>query len=455
MSSRIQIAKRTLNSRWIPRLRSKRHPYFPIASSSVASNSPKLLKRIGPGILIAATGVGAGDLATAAFTGSHLHERILWAVLLGAILKYVLTEGLARWQLATGETLLEGVCHRYGRIVDYLFLAYLLIWTALVSCALMSACGVAFHAILPVMDAPSDKILYGILHSAVAVVLVRWGGYRLFEKVMGVCIGVMFVTVIATAVAVGPDWSAVLQGMFIPTIPDAGGQGWQWTIALMGGIGGTLTVVCYGYWIREEERTGGEDLKLCRVDLATGYAMTAIFGLCMVILGSRLSFEDGKKGAQLIVMLADLLEDQLGTAGRWAFLIGAWGAVFSSLLGVWQCIPYLFADFLKIAKREPKAVRNPINVHSPGYKIYLYGMATLPIAGLVFTEFQALQKFNAILGAAVMPMLALTLLLLNGSRKWIGDKFRNSPFTNGVLVVTLVFFLVFIAAEISKHMTSG
>ena len=42
---------------------------------------------LGPGLLVAATGVGAGDLATAAFTGSHLGPAVLWAVLVGAALK--------------------------------------------------------------------------------------------------------------------------------------------------------------------------------------------------------------------------------------------------------------------------------------------------------------------------------------------------------------------------------
>ena len=65
-----------------------------------------LLATIGPGILVAATGVGAGDLATATFTGTKLGTAILWAVVVGAVLKYVLNEGLTRWQLATGTTLI-------------------------------------------------------------------------------------------------------------------------------------------------------------------------------------------------------------------------------------------------------------------------------------------------------------------------------------------------------------
>ena len=51
------------------------------------------------------------------------------------------------------------------------------------------------------------------------------GGYRLFGKVMAVSIGVMFLTVVVTAVMLRPDWGAVLRGIFVPGIPDLGGNG--------------------------------------------------------------------------------------------------------------------------------------------------------------------------------------------------------------------------------------
>jgi Mn2+/Fe2+ NRAMP family transporter len=73
---------------------------------------------IGPGLLLAATGVGAGDLATASFAGGLLGTAVLWAVVFGAFLKFVVTEGLARWQLATGETLIEGAVSRGGRSIS-------------------------------------------------------------------------------------------------------------------------------------------------------------------------------------------------------------------------------------------------------------------------------------------------------------------------------------------------
>jgi len=57
-----------------------------------------LLSIVGPGMLVAATGVGGGDLAAATFSGAKLGVAILWAVLLGAFFKKtVLNEGLTRW----------------------------------------------------------------------------------------------------------------------------------------------------------------------------------------------------------------------------------------------------------------------------------------------------------------------------------------------------------------------
>ena len=406
----------------------------------MTSAKQRLLAIVGPGILVAATGVGAGDLATGAFSGSELGLAVLWAVALGAGMKWLLSEGLARWQLATGNTLLEGCVMHFGRPVQWGFLTYLLIWSFLVSSALMSACGVAAHAILPRYDATTDKILYGLLHSAIAVLLVRTGGYRLFAKVMGVSIVVMFGVVVATAVAVKPSWINVSIGLLVPSIPQWQGEGLNWTIALTGGVGGTVTVLCYGYWIREEDRHGAEDLNVCRIDLAVGYAVTALFGIAMVIIGSTIQV-DGT-GASLIVKLAAELQAALGPAARWAFLVGAWGAIFSSLLGVWQSVPYLFADFWGLTRnRQGATARRAVDTRSLPYQVYLLALATIPAVGLC-TSFQQAQKLYAIVGALFIPMLALGLLVLNGQSRLIRRQYRNSLPVFVLLVGTLGFFIL-------------
>ena len=199
---------------------------------------------------------------------------------------------------------------------------------------------------------------------------------------------------------------------------------------------GTLTVICYGYWIREKHRKGPGELTNCRIDLAAGYTMTALFGIAMVIIGSQIQVQG--KGATLIVDLANRLEGPLGPAGRWAFLIGAWGAIFSSLLGVWQSVPYVFTDYLGLL-RTPKGSKPPeVHTECRAYRGYLWALAIIPMAGL-HLPFKEIQKVYAIFGAAFMPLLALTLLLLNG-RRLQDANLRNRPLTNVVLVGILAFF---------------
>lgn len=408
------------------------------------TKKPSFFAVIGPGLLVAATGVGAGDLATGALTGSRLGVAILWAVLVGTLMKYVLNEGLARWQLATNSTVLEGTAKHIGRYALIVFLIYLLIWSFAVGAALMSACGVAMHALLPWREASQDKVVYGIMHSLLAVGLVKLGGYRLFGKVMSVSIAAMFVIVIVNTIAIGPDWGEVAVGSVVPRIPQFDGAGLEWTIALMGGVGGTVTVLCYGYWIREEGREGLKELKNCRIDLMTGYIATAVFGLGMVILGSKLQINPAKPAA-LIVDLADQLKAALGDAGQitsFAFLLGAWGAVFSSMLGVWQSVPYLFADCIRLIMPQRDGEQDkPLASKTTG-PIYNWSMvllATVPIFGL-FTKFDQIQLMYALVGAAFMPLLAFVLAILNGSRKRIGNEGRNSVWATVSLVVIILVF---------------
>jgi Mn2+/Fe2+ NRAMP family transporter len=389
---------------------------------------------VGPGLLVAATGVGAGDLATGAFAGSRLGPAVLWAVVLGALLKFGLSEGLARWQLVTGETVLAGAVHRLGRPVRLLFPLYLLPWSFCVGAALISACGVTFQAMVPLdVDPVHAKLIWGLAHSLLGVLLVWTGGYRLIEKVMAGCIAVMFAAVILTAALLRPDPLAVLTGLVWPRIPQLHAGGLAWTIALMGGVGGTLTVICYGYWIREKGRTSPADLRTCRIDLAVGYAATGLFGMAMVVIASGLVL-DGS-GVGLILGLAGQLEQRIGLYGRWVFLIGAWAAVFSSLLGVWQSVPYVFADFWQLVREKGDSsatLARVVDTKGRPYRGYLLALALIPLLQ-VSHSFREVQKLYAVVGAAFLPLLAVALLLLNGRRRWVGS-LRNGPAATALLV---------------------
>jgi len=189
-------------------------------------------------------------------------------------------------------------------------------------------------------------------------------------------------------------------------------------------------------------RAVAREPRACRIDLAAGYTLTGLFGVAMIIIGSRVTLQRGPTAA---LELASQLQLTLGPTGKWIFLAGFWGAVFSSLLGVWQSVPYIFADFTTLPKRSPGGL--PDLKATPAYRWFLIAIATVPLLQLGITVERA-QLLYAVMGALFMPFLALTLLILNTRRRWIGERFVSGWITNAALAATFVLFTYVGAGEI-------
>ncbi len=386
---------------------------------------------IGPGLIVAATGVGAGDLIPAARAGAAFGTTILWAIALGAIMKWALSEGLARWQLATDTTLIEGWAAHLPRWANGVFLAFLVLWAFTVGAALTNSCAIAGKAFFP----ERSLALWGVVHALVALALTWIGSYRLFEGVMKAFIAIMFLVVIVCALLLKPPWHDVLAGLFIPQMP---GEGTATILALIGGVGGSVTLLSYGYWLREKRWSGQAVRRRVWLDLTAAYAATALFGIGLAIIASCLE-NPLNEGTNPALQLAGALEEALGPVGKWAFLFGFWAAVFSSMVGVWQGVPYLFADILASWRRQPDKALETVSTRSWTYRGFLLFLALAPLVTLWVERPQAIVLAYAVTGAFFLPYLAATLLYLNNRRSLVGD-WRNGWRVNALLLFTLAFF---------------
>jgi Mn2+/Fe2+ NRAMP family transporter len=398
------------------------------------------LKNIGPGMVIAATGLGAGDLIAASVAGARFGTTILWAAVIGAIMKYAMNEGLTRWQLATGSTLLEGWVQRLPKIISLYFFVYLLVWSFIVAGALIAGTGLAAHALYPGISVE----LWGILHSLLALALVIIGRYSLLERLMKFFMGLMLLVVIICAVLVAPGISGILTGLFIPSIPDGSVL---FIFSVIGGVGGSVTLLCYGYWIRERDWTRREDLPRTRYDLGVAYVLTGLFGIAIIIVAAGVEPEV-ITGPEMALGIAGKLEEVVGPFGKWCFLIGFWSAVFSSMLGVWQGVPYLFADFVQQYTWQPDKPMT-VNTGSRAYRGYLFYLALPPMLLLLIGKPVWLIIIYAVAGAFFMPLLALLLLLMNNRRSWLGD-LKNGWLTNLVLLSSVLVFGLLTYTELSR-----
>jgi Mn2+/Fe2+ NRAMP family transporter len=401
--------------------------------------SQSFLKLAGPGLVVAATGIGSGDVVAASVGGARYGVALLWAIAVGAFFKYVLNEGIARWQLATGRTALEGWAEHLPAWVKVYFGVYLVLWTVFVSAALTNATGLGIANLSRGAIAQSWG---GVLHSLFGFVFVFLGGYGGFEKLMKILVGVMGFSILVCAALTFHQPAAVLMGTFVPTIPEGAGL---YVLSIIGGIGGSVTMLSYNYWMREEQISGPERLGYVRGDVAIAYLFTALFGMAIMMTANQAFFVPGVEitNQQAVPKMAEMLGSILGAFGRIAYSVGFWAAVFASLLGVWQSVPYLYADFYGIIKKmSPEERARVTEVTSTPYRLALLFVTLAPIP-FAFTG-QPIQVIVAytIVGSLFVPFLAATLLYLNNRIKWQAAVPHNAWYTNVLLIVILALFVI-------------
>lgn len=394
---------------------------------------------LGPGLIVAATGVGAGDLVAALVAGTNYGLVFIWAILIGSILKFALNEGVGRWHLTSGKTMLEG-WHLMGQWATGYFGVYSIIWGFVYGAAGTSSCALAAAALFPQLSITQWAIIHGLL----GFVLVWWGKYQMFEKIMNALVGLMFITVVGSAILVIPYLTNVW-GTAVPSLPKGS---LLYALGLIGGVGGSLTMASYGYWLQENKWTGPSFIRAIRFDSAIAYIVTALFTISLVILGAGLLFGtnvniSGEKG---LIDFAAILGNELHPGVRYLFLVGFWAASFTSVLGVWNGVPYLFADFIRTVRHQPVSTDDLKNTKS--YRFFVLWLTFPPMLLHFIGKPVGLIIAYGALGALFMPFLAVTLLYLLNKKKYVGSVDRYQWLSNIGLGVSILLFVVLTVNEL-------
>jgi Mn2+/Fe2+ NRAMP family transporter len=405
-------------------------------------------RHIGPGIVVAATGVGAGDLVATLIAGANFGYTLLWAAVIGCLVKISLAEAAGRWHLATGRTLFDGWAS-LGRWTTWFFAVYVVVWGFVYGAAAMSSSALPLQALFPgVMDLK----WWGVACGVVGLVFVWFNKYAVFEKVMTVLVGVMFVVTVYLAVRVTPHLGDALAGL-LPVLPDEKDSVLN-TLGLIGGVGGTITLAAYGYWVNAKGWTDTGWMKVMRLDNRAAYLTTGVFVVAMLFVGAELlhsahlALASGDKG---LVQLGGILEDEYGTATAKFFLIGFFATSFTSLIGVWHGVSLMFADFTDRLRAGTEATGEKVasgdRERSWAFRAYLLWLTFPPIVLLFQGQPFRLVIVYGVLGAAFMPFLALTLVwLLNSART--PREWRNGRLSNGMLAVAGLLFLVLCVKQV-------
>lgn len=405
-------------------------------------DSPPRWKLIGPGLVVAATGVGAADLVATLVAGSQYGYALLWCAVLGCVMKIVLVEGAGRWSLATGKTIYEG-WSSLGAWTSWYFGPYIVVWGFVYGAAAMAGTGLPLHSLFPVFSVTT----WGIVSGLIGLALVWSGRYGMFEKLLGALVLLMFVTMVGAAALTLPNLGEVVTGL-VPMIPDGG---LVYVLSLAGGVGGTITLAAYGYWLREKGWITPRHMRVMRIDNTVAYAVTGLFVIATLVVGAELLYSAGiavSTGDQGLLDLSEVLADRYGEVAGTVFLVGFWAAAMSSLVGVWNGVSLMFADFVGHV-RGLDADDPARRAGGTWYRAYILWLTLPPMVMLFLGKPVWLILAYGVLGAFFMPFLAVTLLwLLNSDRT--PREWRNKLHSNAAMVLCALAFLALCVNEVRK-----
>jgi Mn2+/Fe2+ NRAMP family transporter len=415
----------------------------PASSDEAPSSLGGKLRLVGPGLVVAATGVGAGDMVTSLAAGTQFGMVLAWAIILGAVLKFTLTEGLGRWYMATKSTILDG-WRSMGRWASGYFIVYLALVTFFFGAAAPSASALAVDAMFPNL---LPFWVWAVLHSVVFGFLICIiGRYGVFERVMEVFVGIMFLTVVGLAVLLTPSLGELAVGSVVPRIPEGALRN---VLAIIGGVGGTFTLVSYTYWVRERGWRQASWIPMMRLDLFVGYLMTGIFMVAMLVIGAELLFVSGESISDEggLVTLSDPIAERFGVVASWLFLLGFWAAATSSITGAWNGGAYLFGDLVRSIRQIPEREGEEyLSEKGVLFRAFLVWITFPPMLLFTFDEPVLIVIIYASLGALFLPFLAGTLMWLLNLR--VERQYRSGLLSNLILGISVLLFFILAVTEI-------
>ena len=325
------------------------------------------LRRIGPGMVLAASIVGSGELIATTTLGAQVGFTALWIILVSCAIKPVVQGELGRYTIATGDTGLEGFNRVPGPRFGVSWLVW--VWAFMVLLTLLQVGGMyggvaqVMHLLVP---AVSVNVWVAVC-LAITISVLLGGGYKRIEKLALVKVGFFsLLTVLAAGVLFlrpGAISAADLAGGLSFHLP---AEGLATAIAVFGitGVGAT-ELVQYPYWCVEKgyaKCVGPRDgtaawatrargwLRVMHLDIMCSLIIYTLATVAFYLLGAGILNRSGLIPAQrdMIQVLSRLYTQSLGEWAVWFFYAGAVITLYGTIFASTAANSRLFADAIRI-----------------------------------------------------------------------------------------------------------
>jgi len=405
----------------------------------VPSTFWQYVKSFGPGIVLVLTWLGAGDLVDNAIAGANYGYTLMWALAIALLVRFVLCDIIANYQLLNikQHTVFDGYAS-ISRIYPILLaVGGLLLGHFYCSYTIRGAGEALYH----LTGESFNVVVWSAIVVIVSLVIAGKAIYKHLELAEKIILGVMAVTFIGGAIAVGPDLGAMLAGTIAFDVPETVGsfEAMIIVISLIGAIGGSLANLLYPTFIQERGWHGPQYRKVVRYDLLFGIIVIIVLDLSIWVLGAEVLHPQGLT-IETFNDLAALLGVLLGRIGEIIIYLGVLGACFSSVIGYTFGFPMMALKCFHLAlpKRAEKYKDNPKKDPLLKVGIVIVGVLSLLWALPGMPGFVVLAVFVNAAQVVLLPLVSVGLIILINRKDLMGDHAGNKVHTVLLIILSIL-----------------
>jgi manganese transport protein len=343
---------------------------YALSPGAIEAPPPSLraaLRRIGPGIVLAASIVGSGEVIATTTLGAQVGFAALWIVLASCAIKPVVQAELGRFTIATGSTGLEGFDRVPGPRAGVNWLVWA--WAITVTLTLMQVGGMygGVAQVLHILTPAVSVSAWVAICLAVTLVVLLGGGYERIERFAIVKVGLFtLLTVCAAAVLMRRSEAVAVRDLASGLSFELPAAGLMTAIAVFGitGVGAT-ELVMYPYWCIEKgyaRFVGPADssaawlarargwIRVMHVDIVCSLVIYTLATTAFYLLGAGVLHRMGLVPASrdTVAVLSQIYTQTLGGWALWVFYAGVVVTLYGTIFASTAAHARLFADAVRV-----------------------------------------------------------------------------------------------------------
>ena len=401
---------------------------------AVPSSFTQYIRSMGPGLVVALTWLGAGDLVDSAVAGGHYGYALMWAIAIALFVRFVFVSIIAKYHLCNqhGESVMAGL-KRLHRQLPMVIGAIALFFGHFYNSYMIKGVGETTTKLIGVLP-PWQWSVFWVL---VAAVLLWRGTYRHIEIVFYVFLIMLSVSLIGVALWSGPNPLAALQGVFLFSLPEQKGPFGALLVvtSLIGAVGGSIANLLYPYFMQQKGWAGPRFRRLQQYDLAFGTFVIIVLNLAVWTIGAEVLHPRGITITNLDD-LANLLTLVLGKLGGPIFYLGVFAALYSSVIGIAAGYGLLCADIVNVHRSSGGNPRRRRRRHALHDLPRGRGLVSFLAAGLESSRHARLHHPDGDRKRRQRSRVAAALrqpLVHHRAQAFIGPTYRNRWWENGLM----------------------